>query len=222
MAHNQISMDEWIKLINLQNTFKPESILEIGSMDGKDANYLEQVYLTNNVNIIEAHPQFYEMIKEEFPLFKVHHFAACELDGHAEFNAIYEDSQNLGISSLLSRDDSWSNFGCTGYNKVEVSCKKMKTFMLENNIQNIDILKIDVEGNSYEVLVGFEEMLKNVKTIHIENEHVQVWKNQKLYSDSEKILIDNGFILLDFKIGWPQSDSVWFKKEYVKKNWWIE
>lgn len=216
-----INVHEWGRLIDLQKTFKPKNIVEIGSMNGKDAWDLEQRYNTTNVIIVEAHPVFYESIKKDYPDFSVYQFAASDMDGSVEFNAVLEDSANLGISSMLDRDDNWPSYGVTGFDKITVPCKRMDTFMEEIGLSEIDVLKIDVEGNSYEVLVGFGERLKDVKTIHLENEHVEVWKNQKLYRDCEDLLIKNGFIMLQIKVGWPQSDSVWVRADLVRKNWWL-
>lgn len=216
-----LNVHEWMKLIDLQGTFAPRNIVEIGSMNGKDACDLEQRYSTGNVIVIEAHPKFYESIKTDYPTFFVHQFAASNRDGIVEFNAVFENSVNVGISSMLDREEEWPSYGVTGFDKITVPCKRMDTFMKETGLSEIDVLKIDVEGNSYEVLTGFGEKLKSVKTIHLENEHVTVWKNQKLYRDCEDLLVKNGFIMVHIKIGWPQSDSVWIRSDLIKKNWWL-
>lgn len=220
MEYNKIliEMIEFIELIDSQNTFEPKSIMEIGSMNGKDAYDLEQRYKTENVYIIEAHPLFYSQIKNKYSNYNVFNFAAFNIDGKIEFNAINE-SVNLGISSIFERSDLYPTYGPPTYDKIIIDSKRLDTFFTEQKILEIDILKIDVEGLSYEVIEGFGEKIKKVKIIHIENEHVQVWENQKLFCDVEKLLINNGFILLSIKAGWPQSDSVWIQKNLFNLSW---
>ena len=53
-------------------------------------------------------------------------------------------------------------------NKITLSIKKGKEYMIEKNIQKIDLLKIDTEGYEFMVLQGFENFLKNIKIIQFE------------------------------------------------------
>ena len=53
-------------------------------------------------------------------------------------------------------------------NKIEVNVKNGKEYLLENNITDIDFLKIDTEGNELNVLGGFEELLNRIKIIQFE------------------------------------------------------
>ena len=215
----QITMEDWINVVDRQKTFVPASIVEIGSMDGEDSAILENHYSTGKVTVIEAHPTFYERISTKYPNFAVYNFAVSDSNGTVEFNAVTEDSSNLGISSIHDRSQSWPAYGGTQFSKVQIPTVRMDTFLIDHGIAEIDLLKVDVEGHSFEVLVGFGDLLKNVKSIHIENEHVEVWSGQKLYRDVEKILVDSGFILTSIRVGWPQTDSIWIRSDLFNGNW---
>lgn len=217
-----ISIPDWLKIVDRQKTFDPKIFVEIGSFDAADSYSVSQHYQLDKVIIIEPHPTFFKKIKENHPDFLTFDFAASDKDGTCDFNAIREDSANLGISSILDRSERFPAHGCTGYEKIKVTTKRFDTFMKEQEILEIDLLKIDVEGNSFEVLSGFGDMLKHVKCIHVENEHLEIWKNQFLYKDVEKLLVEAGFVLLIIRVGWPQSDSVWIRKDLVKNGWWIQ
>jgi len=121
---------------------------------------------------------------------------------------------------MLDRDEDWPSPLSAFFEPITVDSERLDELMARKNIESIDLLKIDVEGNSYEVIKGFGERIKDVKCIHIENEHAQVWKNQRVFSDVEKILIENNFILVSIKIGWPQTDSVWIQKDLYNPIWW--
>ena len=103
-------------------------------------------------------------------------------------------------------------------------CRTVETFCNENNINKIDILKLDVEGCSYEVLKGFGEVLKTVKIMHIETEDVDksasrpFFEGQVLDPQVADYLKSQGFRCvkksLCFKsAGRSQWDSVWVRGE---------
>jgi FkbM family methyltransferase len=187
--------------------------MEIGSLHGNDCKALEDIYHTGNVRIMEAHPIFFERIKIKYPEFSVFNIAGSDIDGMIDFNCIDANGIRTGISSMLDRNNA-------PYVKQQVMARRMDSFISEHDIFSIDMLKIDVEGCSYQVLKGFGDKLNIVKSIHVENEHISVWKNQKTYIDVEKLLIDSGFIMAAIKIAWPQSDSVWIRKDLFNHLWW--
>lgn len=219
MTHSPIyiTIPDWIQLINKHN-IDVKTIIEIGSMNGADANELSEYYKPEHTFIIEAHTKFAEDIAAKYPTYDVWDFAASDFDGDIDFNAVTNDSVNLGMSSMLQREENYPSYDIE-YIPVKVHAFRMDTFCTLNGIESIDLLKIDVEGNSYEVLEGFGNMLWFVKCIHVECEHEPVWKGQKLYADVEKLLIGKGFIPISIRIGFPQSDSVWVKKEFYNANW---
>jgi len=213
-----ITMRDWINLVAKQGTFKVDTVIEIGSMNGVDAWVLFDFYKPDRVIVIEAHPEFAVEIAKQYDEFEVYSIAASNFNSEMTFNCVTDDSVNLGMSSLLEREDSYPSYDIH-YKSLTVFTQRMDSFCAENNITSIDLLKIDVEGNSYEVLEGFGDMIWNVKCIHVECEHVPVWKGQKLYADVEQYLIGKGFIPVSIRIGFPQSDSVWVKKEFYNGNW---
>uniref|UniRef100_A0A6C0HRJ9 Methyltransferase FkbM domain-containing protein n=1 Tax=viral metagenome TaxID=1070528 RepID=A0A6C0HRJ9_9ZZZZ len=70
----------------------------------------------------------------------------------------YQSFYDRTISCTVS-DDS---------NKFLLRIKKGKDYVIENNIKNIDFLKIDTEGYELNVLQGFEDFLENVQIIQFE------------------------------------------------------
>ena len=83
----------------------------------------------------------------------------------------------------------------------------------------MDVCKIDVEGLTIEVLISFGEDLNKIKSFHLECEHKEVWKDQKLYDDVAKFLINNDYTQIYFHYcsgGTLQSDSIWVLNKYLK------
>ena len=83
------------------------------------------------------------------------------------------------------------------------------------------MVKIDVEGATYQVLHGFGEMLKETKIMHIETETYPFFQGQKLHDEVVKFLLDNNFTMIDLGgvniIGDnKQYDSVWINNKYYE------
>lgn len=89
----------------------------------------------------------------------------------------------------------------------------MDAVLDELKLDTVDLLKIDVEGATDEVLAGFGDRLKDVKAMHIECEHVCIWEGQKVYRDVEELLNSQGFVLVHTKIVWPPFDCIWVRKD---------
>jgi len=92
--------------------------------------------------------------------------------------------------------------------------------MKKYNIPNIDILKIDVEGATYDLLLSLEENLSNIKIMHIETETYPFFESQILHNEVCLFLIKNNFILIDITFceitpNNYQSDSVWINNNIL-------
>ncbi len=77
-------------------------------------------------------------------------------------------------------------------NKILLEIKKSKDYVIENNIEKIDFLKIDTEGYELEVLKGFEDFLTNIKIIQFEYGGTSLDNNVKLI-DFINFLSEKGF-----------------------------
>lgn len=64
--------------------------------------------------------------------------------------------------------------------KVELKIRKAKDYIIENNINKIDFLKIDTEGFELNVIKGFEELISNVGIIQFEYGGTFLDNNTKL------------------------------------------
>lgn len=77
-------------------------------------------------------------------------------------------------------------------NKIILNIKKSIDYVVQNNIKYIDFLKIDTEGFEYNVLLGFEDFLKNIKIIQFEYGGTFLDNNIKLI-DVINLLKQHGF-----------------------------
>lgn len=111
-------------------------------------------------------------------------------------------------------------------NESDVATRKMDDI---EHLQDIDFLKIDVQGSELACLLGGAKTLENVVAIDVEIEFAQVYRNQPLHHEVDAFLREHGFVLIDFRdpgyltysenpagyggsrLGW--ADAVYFKSD---------
>lgn len=200
------------ELIPQRTKIKPKTLLEVGSHNAFDCERLQEAFglEAEDIYVIEAHPKFYAEIKERYPKYNVFDFAANNTAGKISFNAAKDWDD--GRSSVLTRDIYENDNFCV----VECESKRLDTFFGENDIEFIDIFKLDVEGLAYEVLEGCGDYLKNIKCIQVENEYGELWENQKTAEDTYDFLAYNGFELVwKRNVEMVQDDSMWVRREFL-------
>jgi FkbM family methyltransferase len=197
------------------SNYKPKNIFEIGANYGQDADFLKTRFGLKNrdIFIFEPHPEIIQKAKElhDFNCFP---YAISDKNEKIIFHAINLKYNNSGVSSLKSHKINDKNI----FTDIEVESIRMDKFIQHNNIKEIDFLKVDVEGLSWEVLTGFGQDLKKVKAIQIESEYLPLWDGQKMWEDTYNILSNNGFQLIHFILleDGIQSDSFWIQRKFVK------
>lgn len=191
--------------------FTPTTFLEIGSRDGHDTREVADYWKLDpkNCYIIEAHPEMYERIVKTYPQFNTYHLAASDTDGKITFNAVkttYGD-QSVGVSSVLD---------CLVYplevDKVEVEAKTMFSFLNSIYLNAPDLVKIDVEGFTLQVLKGFGDKLKQVKALQIETEKSTMWKDQAIHDTVVEYMTEQGFTLQSKYDAWSNQYDCLFVK----------
>jgi FkbM family methyltransferase len=209
-------MEEFLALTRLH--FRDEdilNILEIGALDGKDSVLFKQSFPDANAVCIEGLLENFEENKVNLSSAGVRsvHAIVTDYDGVIDF---YKKAIN-GIHGIFNRGDQY------GTEIVKsVPCSRIETLCKELNIDQPDMVKLDVEGASYEVLVGFGALLSGVKTIHLETETYPFFKGQRLHDEVARLMTDSGFMMVDStsvditKDG-KQMDSVWVNNRLSKK-----
>ena len=188
----------------------PKTLFEIGSRDGHDMAFMRDFFKVNDENcfIFEPNPSACESIIKTYPKFKTYNNAISTKTGVFPFTINHD---NIGASSLLTVVEPLKNSTV-----IEVDCIDMKSVMESENIQSIDVCKIDVEGATLDVLKSFGNLLSKVKSIQVECEHKEIWKGQSLYNDVKELLEANGFIQEFFcLLRNCQSDTFWIRKEHL-------
>lgn len=203
----EITMPQFVKYAKDLFEDQIQTIFEVGSLDGRDAKFFKESFPEAQVFAIEGLPENFNNYLKDSSSITVVNRVISNYDGEVKFH-----KKNInGLHSIFDRG------GYYGTETVQLPCSRLDTLCKELKIESIDMLKIDVEGATYEVLEGMGNLLDNVKIMHIETEGFLFFRGQKLHGQVSNFLISKGFEMLELSaveiIPYHfQHDSVWRKK----------
>ena len=134
---------------------------------------------------------------------KIFEFALSNNDGHA---IIYDAPTEHVYSVAVNKNIAEINNAI----ETKIEIKKLSSFIKEQNIKHIDLIKLDVETHEPEVLEGMEEYLQKYKPtwlIEILNDEVG-YKVQQLIKDIDYLYFNIN------EIGKPRQEAEIKKSDF--------
>lgn len=122
------------------------TVVDVGANVGMWIEYIKSVSNVNKIYAIEPNTVAIDILKKSFDDITLIESALHTTDEKIVF---YTDEKNSTISSI----DNHSNFS----NKYEVQGITLKTLLRNNNISEIDLMKIDIESAEYDLVSSFDE-----------------------------------------------------------------
>lgn len=121
-------------------------IVDLGACLGEFTNYINDNYNLKKSVMIEANPTNFNKIdkKENFVL----------------YNRFISNTDDVLIDFLEDPNSPYNGTNMFNYFRGirhQIPTISLKTIMVENNIDHIDILKIDIEGEEYNFLSNLDE-----------------------------------------------------------------
>lgn len=154
--YNDVILNEEYKLAKHPDIHDSEVIIDIGACLGEFSYYIyDQAKV---IYAIEANNKNYNDLEEYIEKYKLDKIKPFHL-AIAGTNNIRELRSNIGLGGYSI---------VNGTNLVEkIEGKTINTFAIENNIENIDILKIDVESAEGEIFNApdFKDVAPKIKFI---------------------------------------------------------
>jgi FkbM family methyltransferase len=185
-----------------------KTIFELGSRDLIDASKLIEHYDDAKCYSFECNPECLIQCKKNIEKFSDEQNSRIILVEKAVslYNkrvifrpfdlSIYN---NMGASSMLEIDFSLRKKTDPDYNRgkvqkeIEVDGIRIDTYMKNNNIHNIDLLCIDLQGYELEAIKSLGEKIKTVKYIITECSIQSTYKNGATFIELNDYLEKHGF-----------------------------
>ena len=182
-----------------------------------------------------------QLYQNYFPRYKIYSFEPS-FESYDYLNNRFIDNSNIDIvnqalaSNIEIRKLYLSNFpnlnslhkpnerswGFEDEKYIQVETTTLDAFCSKNNINHIDILKLDVQGSELDVLKGGKEILKEgkISLINIEWQVVQLYENHHEYYKIAEFLADYDFEFFNlYNINESRSGQLrWADAIYTSKS----
>ena len=200
-------------------------VIDLGSRDGEDAYYLSKQLHSKKVFAIDANPDAIEIIKTRYPWMQIRYCAISDTNGETTFQRVRDDDVSMvGCSSIYANKVANEPQFEGKVDLINVPLKTMQTFMAEETLEDIDVIKVDTEGYTWQVLQGFGDKLNKVRLLHLETEKDATHAERRNNKEVSKFMEDNGFVLVDLSyegsggINGGIEDQIWVNPKLAIRN----
>jgi FkbM family methyltransferase len=154
-------------------------IIDCGANIGLSVIYFKQLYPNSKIIAFEPDPEIYSVLKKNLQSF-----------GFSNVTALNQAIWNAETMLQFKKEGGYSGrIAMTGddQNLIEVKTARLKDFLQ----QDVEFLKVDIEGAETEVIKDCEEDLQRVKALFVEY-HSHIREKQNLH-DLLAIIHKSGF-----------------------------
>jgi FkbM family methyltransferase len=213
-----IWLQEVVDIYNKYFGNEADIIIDLGTRDGDDAAFLAEKLNGQNIYAIDARDDAVKLTKERYPNFNVIRSCISDTDGKlVDFHAVVsQDKDYSGSSSIYNEKLFRPEYP---HEIVKLKTMTMETFFRIYHIDKrlIDIIKVDIEGFTYQMLVGMKDKISNTKLFHLETEK---WSTHAEHRNSEQVaeyMRSHGFELISVQYEWGPDieDQIWINSSLI-------
>ena len=212
-----ITVDEFSQIV--LRYVPPEEIavvMDLGAMDGGDTLALRRAFASARVIAVEGLRSNYDQYLSWLPGIEAH----CAVIGRQDSAASFFEKSVNGVHGLYERETN----DTVGVHTVSV--ETLASFCRRIGVESIDVIKIDVEGGTLDVLEGMGPLVEGLKALHVETEAVPFFRGQRLDPEVTAFLSQRGFEMIR-RVGregttghvvGQQYDSIWIPARYLRRT----
>ena len=210
-------IDSYHDIFQIINCEKP-MIFDIGANTGQTITNFREVFKNCTINSFEPSPSTFEILKKN--------------SSKMENVQIWNTGIGSSVSTLLLNENTGSDMssflelGQAGWgeikNKTEVAVTTIDQFCQDQNIEIIDILKIDTQGYEHEVFKGaVNSILENrIGLLYFEVTFIDMYKGLPSFSTLYDFAVNHGFELVAiYPIKYKNNKAGWTDVLFKHKNY---
>jgi FkbM family methyltransferase len=173
---------------------KQPMILDVGANKGQTINTLNDEFKSCFIHSFEPSPSTFKILKDNTTKMKNVSVWNCGM-GSETNNLFLNENTYSDMSSFLELDaQGWGEIN----SKTSVKVTTIDDFCREQNIEKIDILKLDTQGFELEILKGAKStFLKNkIGLLYFEVTFIDMYKGLPSFYTLYEFCINHGFELV--------------------------
>ena len=181
-----------LRVLRILSNLGLDCLFDVGAHTGAWTRMAAQMNPTAAIHAFEPVPTTYDaLLTNTGSLPNV----ICNNCGLSSANETVDIRYGRDSSRATGSDVEWMNVP-DGYFSHMVNCKTVKAveYIRERQIEDIDFVKIDVEGMDLRVIKGFEEEIANVRALQFEYGRFSIGSHD-LLADFCKHLNRRGFVV---------------------------
>lgn len=189
-------LDAYVILEKLCSNKAPV-IFDIGACDGHTSLIFKNIFPKASLYAFEPFPDSFQLLKntaDNHPDIKAFQLALSNETATKDFYVNKSKATNSLLPAKIT--DSFIDDHIIYEGKITVPTKTLDAFVAEQNIDTIDILKLDVQGGELLVFEGAKELLskQKAKLIYSEIWLIEGYESQPLYHDIAAYLAQFGYL----------------------------
>jgi FkbM family methyltransferase len=196
-------IEDFIKYIeNKNDNFV---IFDIGSRDCVQSIEFYNNFPNATIYAFECNPNTLNICKKNIENFRdritLIEGAVCDYDGNITFYPINQEKTittwtdgNPGASSIFKSNGKYT-IETYVQDEIATKCHRLDSIMEKYSIPKVDIIWMDLQGAELLALKGLGNYLQNVKYIHTEISHKEMYSGQVMFKELNDFIISTGFII---------------------------
>lgn len=171
-------------------------ILDAGAFDGNDSIDFAMKFPNATIYSLEPVKEIYDALCNNVKDYANIRTFNLALDDANDIKDIYISSgMSNQSSSLLKPKEHMTIFPTCLFDRVEkVETTTINEFVVKNNIDRIDFMWLDLQGNELKVLNEANNILQTTKGIFAEYSLIEFYEGLTLYNEFKSYMNDLGFV----------------------------
>jgi FkbM family methyltransferase len=178
-----------LKVVLDKHNISTNCIIDVGANVGQTVINFHEIFYIKDYYAIEPFSEPFEKLTIQCNSKKYSHVQFFKLafsDKEEQVAVEKHDLRGSSLNSLLPH--------LSGGGGIEnINCTRIDSFVRMNNIGIVDLLKIDVEGFEFQVLIGAGDFLLEVKAVYVEIGFYPQKRNI-VFEDMRKFLEERSFV----------------------------
>ena len=181
-----------------------KNIMDIGSLDGGDSLRFNSWYSDATVYSIEGSPHNFDVMNKKIGVrenLKTFNYVMSSIDGMVDFHrTVYPDntteSGRMDMGTIYTlKESKKQKHNLKSADSIRVESVSFDKFCEMNNISSVDFVHVDIEGASYDMVVGMNKVLP--KLIFMEQEGQEFFTDKPTGNkELKELLMSKGYELV--------------------------